>query len=170
MPPRTQNKSTPAHQVACRCRAHGCHLGKYIDAHGCVQSGVEVLPSTRDAHELVDRRNLIREAHNSTTQGLTRSTVPGVRLSRANAAGTDDLDTAFRYMALSSTSSPGQQSNDQERSTCTSTPVIPKISSNIVSKKCRAGQSAKQLGISVYNCGAYLFVFLNNKMILCCRV
>ncbi|KAH9809642.1 hypothetical protein DFH28DRAFT_838660, partial [Melampsora americana] len=49
-------KSKEARRVTCCCQSQKCHLGRYVDAHGIIQSGVEVIPSTLEAHRLADIR------------------------------------------------------------------------------------------------------------------
>ncbi|EGF98762.1 uncharacterized protein MELLADRAFT_113224 [Melampsora larici-populina 98AG31] len=52
----SSKKTNVSHRVVCQCKARECYLGSFIDAYGERQCGVEVLPSTRDAHVLADRR------------------------------------------------------------------------------------------------------------------
>ncbi|EGF97217.1 uncharacterized protein MELLADRAFT_70130 [Melampsora larici-populina 98AG31] len=63
MSPITKKKNN-THRVKCVCRAFDCYLGRYVDANGVTQVGVEVLPATLMAHELADKVN---EATSSTS-------------------------------------------------------------------------------------------------------
>lgn len=55
-------KTKDAHRVVCRCKTRECYRGQFLDAYGQAQSGVEVLPSTRDAHARADLRKQASES------------------------------------------------------------------------------------------------------------
>ncbi|EGF97412.1 uncharacterized protein MELLADRAFT_70015 [Melampsora larici-populina 98AG31] len=64
-------------RVVCQCQSSGCYKGLYLDASGVSQHGVEVLPSTKEAHERADQRNHIHQSlasHHATTSSQTPTT------------------------------------------------------------------------------------------------
>ncbi|EGG01751.1 uncharacterized protein MELLADRAFT_110741 [Melampsora larici-populina 98AG31] len=85
----SSRKAKDAHRVVCRCKARECYRGQYIDAYGQPQNGVEVLPSTRDAHALADRRK----------QALGANSAPASSPS-ARQEDADDLVAPFERLNL----------------------------------------------------------------------
>lgn len=61
--PASSKKNKDAHRVVCQCKSRQCYLGHYIDPHGQTRPGVEVLPSTRDAHAQADLRKQVLEGN-----------------------------------------------------------------------------------------------------------
>ncbi|EGF98631.1 uncharacterized protein MELLADRAFT_69185 [Melampsora larici-populina 98AG31] len=93
----SSKKTKEAHRVVCRCKARECYLGNYIDAYGQPQSGVEVLPSTRDAHTRADMRKQALEASSELASSPnTHIPTPG------------DLVTSLEELHLPSVNMPSQ--------------------------------------------------------------
>lgn len=59
-------------RVVCRCQISGCYKGSYVDAHGVLQSGVEVLTATKEAHERAELRSKIQSLSLSPSPSQSR--------------------------------------------------------------------------------------------------
>lgn len=99
----SSKKTKEAHCVVCRCKARKCYLGNYIDAYGQPQSGVEVLPSTRDAHTRADMRKQALDASSELASSPnTHIPTPG------------DLVTSLEELHLPSVNIPSQSRKSAE--------------------------------------------------------
>jgi hypothetical protein len=87
MPPSTKKKNMP-HRVRCICCKFDCYLGHYIDASGTTQTGVEVLPATRAAHELAERAEEASRNLASSDEGTLLGAISRLDLNPVDREGT----------------------------------------------------------------------------------
>lgn len=162
MPPKT-NRSNDPHRVPCCCRIYKCYLGKYQDAYGVTQSGVEVLPETFRSHQLAQEREKV-------ISGLAIE-----QTSRHPPATIQDtlLDSLTRLNLTSESKICHARSSSAEHDRCRSNEPSdsmlfdqaasrdPPISPPSSSKVCLAALKAREREIiKVYDCGELVLVNL----------
>lgn len=115
--PSNTKRSSQAHRVVCSCQARGCCRGKYLDAQGDVQYGVEVLRQTRDAHILLDRRSQAQAQINSPASPPHQNTPPLIPTKDLRNTGNPISSLKDLQISMSSSSSRDQQSSQSNPET-----------------------------------------------------
>ncbi|KAH9808405.1 hypothetical protein DFH28DRAFT_1196268, partial [Melampsora americana] len=181
MSPITKKKNN-THRVKCVCRAFDCYLGRYVDANGVTQVGVEVLPASLMAHELADKVNEatsstsaeqdIPASHNARNRSPSQASLIGsiarLRLKEKNPQSQSSGSNPMSQQPIGTFEAhrTGLTPSDQDVHPLESASREPypgdQNTSSVLSKMCLDSTSAKAAGVQVYNCDRFYQFTLEN--------